>query len=209
MNPHCSACGNRVGYHRPMVTRLLPFSWVLILLDGRRVVAAESSRPVRPRRPRARRRRRPTPQMVPASSSARSPSTGAPPAVRPLRMDADPRCVAEPGAASEVLVVGPGDGLQNVFVYVKDGLGDRRYATPTEPVHLDQQGCRYVPHVFGVQVGQPVLIANSDPTLHNVNANPKDNRPSTSARCRRRRPSRASSTSPKSACRFAVTCTRG
>jgi hypothetical protein len=102
---------------------------------------------------------------------------GTAPAPRPLRMDSDPRCVAAPGATSEVLVVGPNNGLQNVFVYVKDGLGERRYAPPTEPVHLDQQGCRYVPHVFGVQVGQPVLIANSDPTLHNVNANPKDNRP--------------------------------
>ena len=29
----------------------------------------------------------------------------------------------------------------------------------------------------GVQVGRAVRMANSDPTLHNVNANPKDNRP--------------------------------
>jgi hypothetical protein len=102
---------------------------------------------------------------------------GAAPAPRPLRMDSDPQCEPEPGAMSEVLVVGPTGALQNVFVYVKEGLGDRRYPTPTEPVHLDQVGCRYIPHVFGVQVGQPVLIANSDPTLHNVNANPNNNRP--------------------------------
>jgi hypothetical protein len=37
-------------------------------------------------------------------------------------MDADPRCTPEPGATSELLVVGAGNGLQNVFVYVKDGL---------------------------------------------------------------------------------------
>src|SRR5687768_14645840 len=73
---------------------------------------------------------------------------GTAPAPRPLRIDSDPRCVAAPGATSEVLVVAPNNGLQNVFVYVKDGLGERRYAPPTEPVHLDQQGCRYVPHVF-------------------------------------------------------------
>jgi hypothetical protein len=101
---------------------------------------------------------------------------GVAPAPRPLPMEADPKCAADPGATSEVLLVGPGNGLQNVFVYVKDGLGNRRYAVPATPVTLDQKGCRYVPHVFGVQVGQPVQIVNSDPTLHNVNSAPKANR---------------------------------
>ena len=32
-----------------------------------------------------------------------------------------------------------------------------------------------MPHVFGVQVGQPVDIVNSDPTLHNIHATPKTN----------------------------------
>jgi plastocyanin len=91
-------------------------------------------------------------------------------------MDSDPRCVPEPGATSELLLVGPDNGLQNVFVYVKDGLGARRYPVPTTPVVLDQKGCRYVPHVFGVQVGQTVNISNSDPTLHNVHAVPGANR---------------------------------
>ncbi len=90
--------------------------------------------------------------------------------VRPeLRVDSDPNCILEgERLLSETLVVGPDGGLQNVFVYVKDGLGDERYVVPTEPVVLDQQGCRYAPHVFGVQVGQPIRILNSDPTLHNV-----------------------------------------
>ena len=102
---------------------------------------------------------------------------GTAPVPRPLPMDADPKCTPEAGATSEILLVGPGNGLQNVFVYVKDGLGDRRYAVPPTPVMLDQKGCRYVPHVFGAQVGQPVQIANSDQTLHNVNAAPRQNRP--------------------------------
>jgi plastocyanin len=101
---------------------------------------------------------------------------GTAPEPRPLPMDADPRCTPEPGATSELLVVGAGNGLQNVFVYVKDGLGQRTYAAPSTPVILDQKGCRYVPHVLGIQVGQPVQLANSDPTLHNVNATPKQNK---------------------------------
>jgi plastocyanin len=74
-----------------------------------------------------------------------------------------------------VLLVGPGNGLQNAFVYVKDGLGDRKFSPPQTPVVLDQKGCKYMPHVFGVQVGQTVTIVNSDPTLHNVHAVPKAN----------------------------------
>lgn len=101
---------------------------------------------------------------------------GTPPPARPLQMDSDPRCIPEPGAASELLVVGAGGGLKNVFVHVKDGLGARTYAVPTRPVVLDQKGCRYVPHVFGVQAGQTVQVANSDTTLHNVHAVPKVNR---------------------------------
>jgi plastocyanin len=69
-------------------------------------------------------------------------------------------------------MVGGGGELQNVFVYVKDGLGDRTFTAPTGPVVLDQKGCRYHPHVFGIMVGQPMQILNSDPTLHNIHATP-------------------------------------
>lgn len=102
---------------------------------------------------------------------------GEPPPRTVVRMGSDPNCTMENSqpTLSETLIVGPDGGLENTFVYVKDGLGDRIYPTPTTPVKLDQVGCRYVPHVFGVQVGQPVEIYNSDPTLHNVHAIPKLN----------------------------------
>ena len=92
-------------------------------------------------------------------------------------MGADPNCMPAGGGTplSEVTIVGDSGGLQNVFVYVKDGLGDKVYARPTAPVVLDQVGCMYQPHVFGVFVGQQVEIRNSDPTLHNVHAIPKEN----------------------------------
>jgi plastocyanin len=100
---------------------------------------------------------------------------GKPPTPRVIRMDSDQLCMPEGPNTSEVIVVGPGNGLQNVFVYVRDGLGDRTFTAPKTPVILDQKGCKYLPHVFGAQVGQPVTVVNSDNTLHNVHAVPKTN----------------------------------
>jgi plastocyanin len=97
-----------------------------------------------------------------------------PPAPKMMRLDGDPKCVTENGAperADESLVVGQNQALQNVFVYVKDGLGAYGFQVPTEPVVLDQDKCRYTPRVLGVRVGQPLSIRNSDPLLHNVRAN--------------------------------------
>jgi plastocyanin len=102
---------------------------------------------------------------------------GAPGTNEPIKMNADPVCVREAKGpqTQETFMVGEGGALQNVFVYVKDGLTGRTFTAPTEPVTLDQKGCRYRPHVFGIMVGQPLTILNSDPTLHNIHALPKSN----------------------------------
>jgi plastocyanin len=94
----------------------------------------------------------------------------------PIKMTADPACLkANPdGATFETFLVKDG-GLDNVFVYVKDGLGNYYFEVPTESVKLDQHGCRYSPHVFGIRVGQPLEIVNSDPTLHNVHSMAQSN----------------------------------
>jgi len=101
---------------------------------------------------------------------------GAAPAPKKIDSSADPACgQANPNLSTEDAVVKDGK-LANVFVYVKDGLGARTYAVPATPVMLEQRGCRYVPHVFGVQAGQTIQVANNDTTLHNVHALPKNNR---------------------------------
>lgn len=69
-----------------------------------------------------------------------------------------------------------GGNLANVFVYVKDGLGNRSFDVPKEQVTVDQNGCRYVPHVVGVMAGQTIEFKNSDPTTHNIHPAPKNNR---------------------------------
>ncbi|HEY3863591.1 MAG TPA: carboxypeptidase regulatory-like domain-containing protein [Verrucomicrobiae bacterium] len=70
-------------------------------------------------------------------------------------------------------VVGKDNGLANVFVYISKGLEGKKFTAPTQPVELDQIGCNYNPYVFGVMVGQPVAIKNSDPLMHNIHALPK------------------------------------
>jgi hypothetical protein len=71
------------------------------------------------------------------------------------------------------VVVGAGGGLKDVFLQLT-GVPDVKRETPTEPVTLDQVGCTYVPHVFGIMKKQTLKILNSDATLHNIHSQPKD-----------------------------------
>jgi len=58
--------------------------------------------------------------------------------------------------------------LQNVIISI-DGVGGA-FPPIATPAVLDQKGCMYEPHVLAVQAGQPMLIRNDDPFLHNVHA---------------------------------------
>src|SRR5215203_1395206 len=112
------------------------------------------------------------------SLSGRVVFDGTPPTNPVAKIGADAACMIgenASGYAFENYLVKDG-GLDNVFVYVKDGLGNYQFDIPTAPVKLDQQGCRYTPHVLGLRVGQPLEIGNWDETLHNVHALPDANR---------------------------------
>ena len=98
---------------------------------------------------------------------------GTAPKAAKIDMSQDPACKGTNEA--ENIVVDHGD-LANVFVYVKDGLGNRTFDVPKDAVVLDQQGCKYHPHVLGVMAGQTVEIKNDDQTTHNIHPTPKDNR---------------------------------
>ncbi len=90
-----------------------------------------------------------------------------------IDMSQDPACK---GTNTAETIVADGGKLANVFVYVKDGLGNRTFDVPKEGVAIHQEGCRYHPHVLGVMAGQTVDIMNHDPTTHNIHPTPKDNR---------------------------------
>ena len=104
--------------------------------------------------------------------------TGMAPTMAEIDMSDEATCAAKHSMTptEETVVVGDGGGLANVFVYVKEGLESLDFPTPSDQVVLDQDGCTYVPHVIGVQVGQEFTIRNSDGLLHNINASPTENR---------------------------------
>jgi hypothetical protein len=101
---------------------------------------------------------------------------GTPPVGTPTKVSSDPFCVRAnaAGIPPESYIINNGR-LENVVVYVKEGLGTYRFDMPAEPAKLDQMGCRYTPHVAVARVGQPIEISNSDDTLHNVHAMPRVN----------------------------------
>jgi plastocyanin len=102
---------------------------------------------------------------------------GVAPKNEPIKMNADPVCVKEnPTPQTQETYEVDNGKLANVFVYVKDGLGNYSFDPPTGSVTIDQMGCRYHPHVFGIRVGQTLEIKNSDPTLHNIHALPMGNK---------------------------------
>jgi plastocyanin len=98
---------------------------------------------------------------------------GPAPKAAKIDMSQDPACKGTNMAETEVVSDGH---LANVFVYVKEGLGNRTFDIPKDAITLDQSGCKYHPHVLGVMAGQTVKIVNSDPTTHNIHPTPKDNR---------------------------------
>lgn len=104
--------------------------------------------------------------------------TGTKPVMRPISMDAVPACSRQHATPprSEEVVVNDNGTLRNVFVWVKSGLPNVQWPTPSEAVKLDQHTCIYKPRVIGVMTNQPIEIINSDPTNHNIHPLPKINR---------------------------------
>ncbi|MFT7462212.1 MAG: hypothetical protein ACI9EF_000550 [Pseudohongiellaceae bacterium] len=99
------------------------------------------------------------------------------PALAPVDVSSDPVCdgAHEGGLSRSTVVASERGGLMNVFVSLT-GVPDERYKAPKEAVVLDQTGCTYNPHVFGIMKKQDLEIRNSDDTLHNIHAMPKKNK---------------------------------
>ena len=82
------------------------------------------------------------------------------------------------GSSVEVqeVEVDPQGGLANVVVSLTDIASGAALGTSPSPPTLDQSGCRFVPHVVLVGVGEVLEILNSDGVSHNVHTMAFDNR---------------------------------
>lgn len=104
---------------------------------------------------------------------------GPEPKRRRLDTRADPKCEEmheDDPLVSEQEVVSEDGEVKNVFVYVSNPP-EGEYPPSDEPAILNQEGCRYEPHVFGLVAGTELEIHNSDPTLHNIRSFARTNRP--------------------------------
>lgn len=116
------------------------------------------------------------PPIDPATSATVSGTVsfaGTLPPPEKIDMSADPACKGD--NSWQPIIVDSGR-LANVLVYVKDGLGERKFDPPSTPVKIEQKGCTYRPHVAAVMAGQPVEFDDNDMTMHNVHPMPKKNK---------------------------------
>ncbi len=105
---------------------------------------------------------------------------GKPPKPRALNLRADDdfceKLYADTPLYADGAAIGPKGEFADIFVWIDNPpAGD--YPPPETPVLLDQKGCRYTTYVFGIMVGQTLIVQNSDETTHNVRGFARANRP--------------------------------
>lgn len=90
--------------------------------------------------------------------------------------------VKDPGVCSAVnlpderLLIGEGNGVEGVFIYLnKAPKGGKSLTVPTVAFDFDQEYCRFIPHAAVVPVGQSVKVLSKDSIAHNTHTNPKKN----------------------------------
>jgi plastocyanin len=102
---------------------------------------------------------------------------GTPAKQKLIDMSKEPSCAEQHPVplATETVVVGPGNALQNVVVYISDGIQDET-SPPDQAVSITQKGCQYIPHVLAIVINQELKVVNADQTSHNIHPLAKINR---------------------------------
>jgi hypothetical protein len=91
---------------------------------------------------------------------------GSPPVPETVEVSKDQEVCGKTKKINEAVLVGENHGLQNVVVSIVDITRGKAFAESN--ASLDQNDCRYAPHVVITPVERPLTILNSDGILHSV-----------------------------------------
>jgi hypothetical protein len=81
----------------------------------------------------------------------------------------EPICVKENAIPNDKLVIGEGNGVANVFIFLPKAPPGVPVPPPSDtPVKFDQKDCRFFPHALVIRTGQDLKILNSDAVAHNT-----------------------------------------
>jgi plastocyanin len=100
---------------------------------------------------------------------------GTPPTPAKINPTKDPEfCGKHPLVEEQVVVNKENNGLQNVVVYLADATKPKIHPDYEKDakaeVKLDNENCRFAPHVAAIRTGQTLLLGNKDPIGHNTKA---------------------------------------
>ena len=101
--------------------------------------------------------------------------SGTAPHMKGIDMSKDPYCVSQhkTPVTMENVMVGSSGGLQNVVLYLSEGLsGSAASAVSSQEPTFDQKGCMYTPHVIAVNPDEKYKVTTSDQTTHNIHPLP-------------------------------------
>jgi hypothetical protein len=102
---------------------------------------------------------------------------GSPPPRDKLAVNKDVEVCGKEEKLSETLVVGSNGGIQNAVVYLANISNGKPLNRTAQNGALDQNGCRYAPHVTLVPAKTSFNILNSDGILHNIHTYSTKNKP--------------------------------
>ncbi|HUY34834.1 MAG TPA: hypothetical protein VMV69_18960 [Pirellulales bacterium] len=98
---------------------------------------------------------------------------GAAPAAKPISVTKDEQVCGKHNLVDESLLVGSGNGLKNVVVFVVTSKKQKLFVNPdyeasaNDVVRFDNKNCRFEPHILPVRVSQTLELHNSDAVSHN------------------------------------------
>ena len=100
---------------------------------------------------------------------------GTPPTPAKIKAEKDPEFCGKHNLVDETLTVNKENhGLANVVVYLMDQAKPKIHPdyekTAKDKIEVDNENCRFAPHVLGIRVGQTLVVGNKDPIAHNTKA---------------------------------------